>query len=210
MIEPAHSSQASASAENLVGLPLWCRIENLLTPVDCERLLQEAFAAADDFGPSRTLTSTSGHRRSSLLFRNPPFLKSFVEVIRRCLPVATPALGIAPFDPSRITAQVSAHHDGDFYRVHRDDGHPEVAHRVVSFAYYFHREPRAFDGGELVLYEYGTRLDHVETSASVVVAPHGNTIVFFPSAAPHEVRPVACPSQRFDTGRFAIHGWVSR
>lgn len=184
MIDAAHSSQAAASTENSGGLPLWCRIENLLPPVDCEGLFHEALAAADGFGPSRTLTSTSGHRRSSILFRNPPFLKDFVDVIRRCLPVATPALGIVPFEPSRITAQVSAHHDGD----------------------YFHREPRAFKGGELVLYEYGTAHDHVEASASVIVAPRGNTIVFFPSAAPHEVRPVACPSPRFEAGRFAIHG----
>jgi SM-20-related protein len=210
LIRAAPAPRAPASSENFGGLPLWCRIENLLTPADCEELLRDTLSVADGFGPSRTLTSASGHRRSSILFRNPQFLKDFVEVIRRCLPVVTPALGISPFEPSRITAQVTAHHDGDFYRVHRDDGHPDVRHRTVSFAFYFHREPRQFEGGELVLYEYDAPHDQVGTSASVVVAPHGNTIVFFPSRTPHEVRPIASASARFEAARFAINGWVSR
>ena len=201
---------AIAAAQTGRGLPLWCRIEHLLAPADHERLLSDALANADAFAPSRTLTSTSGHRRSTILQRNPPFLKGFAEVVRRCLPVVTPALGMEPFEPSRITAQATAHHDGDYYRIHRDDGHPDVAHRAVSFAFYFHREPREFEGGELALFDYGVDRDDPGAAPSVALAPEGNSAIFFRSDAPHEVRPVVCRSQRFEAGRLAINGWVSR
>lgn len=206
---PPPEAELSRAGEVDSGLPLWCRVENLLSPTVRRTLFEAAVESADGFGPSRTLTSTFGYRRSSVL-RKPTFVGEFMRVLRMTLPMATQALGVRSCDPDRILAEITVHHDGDFYRIHRDDGHPDVRHRVVSFAYYFHNEPRLFTGGELVLYEYGVQRDAPDASRSTAILPAGNTIVLFPSCAAHAVRPVSCDYGRFDAGRFTINGWVSR
>jgi SM-20-related protein len=41
------------------------------------------------------------------------------------------------------------------------------------------------------------------------IEPVHNSLLVFPSWAPHEVMPVSCPSQRFMDSRFAINCWVN-
>jgi Rps23 Pro-64 3,4-dihydroxylase Tpa1-like proline 4-hydroxylase len=42
------------------------------------------------------------------------------------------------------------------------------------------------------------------------IAPEPNSLVLFPSWAPHEVLLVRCPSGRFEDSRFAINCWIYR
>jgi Rps23 Pro-64 3,4-dihydroxylase Tpa1-like proline 4-hydroxylase len=73
---------------------------------------------------------------------------------------------------------------------------------VLSGVYYFHRRPRAFTGGELRLYAIG------DPDRFVDIEPTHNTLLVFPSWAPHEVRPVSCPTGQFMDSRFAINCWL--
>lgn len=65
------------------------------------------------------------------------------------------------------------------------------------------RRPRGFAGGELRLHPFspdGAR-DWLD------IEPEHNALLAFPSWAPHEVRPVNCPSRRFEESRFAVKVW---
>ena len=127
-------------------------------------------------------------------------------------------LQTAPFAVSHVELELVAHNDGAFYSRHKDtstgDDQSGHAHRVLSGVYYFHREPKAFSGGCLRLHAIRalegdtTGDDGAPGVGDVDVAPDQNTLVVFPSWAPHEVMPISCPSGAFADSRFAVNGWL--
>ena len=76
--------------------------------------------------------------------------------------------------------------------------------RALTGVFYFHRQPKGFSGGELRLYAIGRAEDD---RRYVDLTPGSDTLLLFPSWAPHEVRPVSCPSGAFLDSRFAINCW---
>jgi SM-20-related protein len=72
--------------------------------------------------------------------------------------------------------------------------------------YYFFSEPKAFNGGALRLYAIGGN----SQQSFIDIEPERNSLLVFPSWAPHEVMPVHCPSGRFVDSRFAINCWLYR
>lgn len=85
------------------------------------------------------------------------------------------------------------------------------ATRVLTYVYYFHREPKSFTGGELVIYDSKSENGYLVAAKShKVIQPTNNTIIFFPSQCMHEVLPVSCPSEYFADSRFTINGWLRR
>jgi hypothetical protein len=53
----------------------------------------------------------------------------------------------------KLETQLTSHNDGGYYRIHNDNGSPSTATRVLTYVYYFHRQPVAFKGGQLRLYD---------------------------------------------------------
>jgi SM-20-related protein len=101
--------------------------------------------------------------------------------------------------------QLVAHGDGAFFKRHIDTMTNDRSRRrvrVLSGVFYFHRRPRAFSGGELRLFDLADRDRFID------IEPTHNTLVLFPAWAPHEVRPVSCPSGRFADARFAVNCWI--
>lgn len=108
-------------------------------------------------------------------------------------------LNMPPFDVKRIQVQLTAHNDGDYFNEHTDAGSDErLNDRILTFVYYFHGHPKSFDGGELVLLE----------KEEVALEPANDSIIFFNSLYRHRVNTIACPSQKFEDGRFTLNGWV--
>ena len=62
-------------------------------------------------------------------------------------------LGMKEFAIAGVEAQVTASNDGDFFHFHSDNGSERVASRHLTFVYFFHREPRQFEGGELRIHD---------------------------------------------------------
>ena len=108
----------------------------------------------------------------------------------------------------RIELDVTAHVAGGFYKIHRDDSEDFNLRRKLSFVYYFHRRPRRFAGGDLLLHD----TDFDNHLASLVwytrIEPLHNSAVFFPSAAFHQITPVECDTRDFADGRFTVNGWI--
>ena len=75
---------------------------------------------------------------------------------------------------------MSAHRGGGLYVRHTDNGSHGFRTKVLSFAYYFHRQPRRFSGGELLL--------HDENAATFTrIESQHNSNVLFPAGCVHEI-----------------------
>lgn len=139
-----------------------------------------------------------------------PYKQTFRSKISELTPGFIADLRVTPFQPDKIELELVAHADGAFYKRHIDtqtgtelDGQRI---RVLSGVYYFKAEPKAFSGGALRLYALGDAAHET----FVDIEPAHNSLLVFPSWAPHQVMPVQCPSKRFIDSRFAVNCWVYR
>ena len=132
--------------------------------------------------------------------------------MRARLPELCARLDVRPFPVGEIEAQLTVHNDGDYFRVHSDNGDAGTRSREISYVYYFHRLPKGFAGGELALFDarVGTAGQPVADGPPVVDRAGDDSLVVFPSACLHEVRPVRMLGADWRDGRFTINGWVRR
>jgi SM-20-related protein len=132
-----------------------------------------------------------------------------LERIKSVLPQILEKLAMEAFAITGVEAQITASNDGDFFRFHSDNGSERVASRSLTFVYFFHREPRGFEGGELRIHD--ARLEqgsYVSEGSYQTIIPQQNQMVFFPCELLHEVTAVKCASQLFADSRFTLNGWL--
>ena len=150
-------------------------------------------------------------RISSMLRDFAPLKDDFKAIMRPLAPAIAAELKVKPFEVSRVEVELIAHGDGAFYSRHIDtmrEGDGTSKMRLLSGVYYFHAQPKAFEGGALRLHELMPARD--DEARFVDIEPAHNSCVFFPSWMPHEVMPVRCPSKRFADSRFAVNCWFRR
>jgi SM-20-related protein len=172
---------------------------------DYTRARQSEFTASQVHDPDHL---RDWYRRSRVLMDTGRFHELFRERIAFYLPRILRSLQQPFFEMTRLESQMTASNDGDYFHMHNDNTHASWPSREITFVYFFHREPRPFTGGELVLYDFSP--DGVSDAGPVRrrVTPQQNSIIFFPSSALHEILPVQCPSHRFDDGRLTLNGWL--
>jgi Rps23 Pro-64 3,4-dihydroxylase Tpa1-like proline 4-hydroxylase len=199
----------AASAPRLA--PPYHVIRNFLDAEAVAALLEFALANEAQYIPSTVYEQ--GHMPSVRVSSVLPDFGRFDELLRTTvrsqIPTLTTTLRVSPFEESRIEIELAAHNDGAFYKPHIDTfTGPKTdltAVRVISGVYYFHREPKAYTGGALRLYDF--QRDESEPHF-VDFEPEQNMFLAFPSWARHEVRKVSCPTRRFEDSRFAVNCWV--
>lgn len=186
-------------------------INNLFTPTENQQLLDYVCRKKADFVPTTTSTNAENYRRSLVLHYFPEFRELIVNKVKKIMPDVLSTLNMEPFTIGEIESQLTLHNNGNFYKVHNDNGSPDTATRTLTYVYYFNREPKAFSGGELVIYDSKIQGKYyVKGDTFKTIEPRNNTIVFFHSRYMHEVLPVKCNSQEFADSRFTINGWVRR
>ena len=158
-----------------------------------ERVLSQILDRQGDFCP------LTGDRNFLRLPRPLDLLPEFSDRIWSVLPQIQGIFGIDLADP-QIELYVHAYNDGTRFARHSDAHGGGNWRRRISCVYYLHRRPRAFEGGDLLVYDGRGRAHPV--------APEHNSAVFFPSDLLHEVLPVTCPSRAFADSRFAINIWI--
>lgn len=189
----------------------YVQIDNFLSMEEGSRLLDYVIQQESAFAPTNTSTGDSDYRRSIILHSFPEFSELIVNRIQSIIPGVLSKLELSPFFISQIETQLTAHNDGNYYKVHNDNGSLEAASRELSYVYYFHRQPKPFSGGELLIYDSKIENNfYVAAESFKTVEPRNNSIVFFLSRYMHEILPVSCPSQAFADSRFTINGWVRR
>jgi hypothetical protein len=141
-----------------------------------------------------------------------PIKSFFRSGLRKLVPRLLPRLHTDSFEIGELEVKLRAYLDGHFFRIHMDS-HPEeeiCKYRRVSYVYFFHKVPRAYTGGELLLFDTDVSVDQFTTASFTRIVPEDNCIVFFPSAYWHSVVPVGCPSKKFEDSRFVINGHISQ
>jgi Rps23 Pro-64 3,4-dihydroxylase Tpa1-like proline 4-hydroxylase len=147
---------------------------------------------------SSVLPQPAAHRRL--------FLPYVEEAVERC--GVAGVLGVDPIRLQRYELQVTHHGDGAFFKAHNDNGNEINRYRTVSFVYYFHVEPKRFGGGSLLLFDADLEAERYSSGSFTRIEPTNNSIVFFPSSAPHEVERVAVETGEPTDGRFSLNGWI--
>lgn len=164
------------------------------------------FTATEVVGADGGGYVVNDYRRSRVLYDLGPFHQLFAERVMRFLPHVLYRLGHPWFEVRHIELQLTATSNGEFFRLHTDNGAESVAHRTITAVYFFHCEPQSFQGGELRLLE-----THPATSqaagGSRLIYPLQNQVVFFPSGLLHEILPVSTPGY-FACSRFTLNGWL--
>jgi predicted 2-oxoglutarate/Fe(II)-dependent dioxygenase YbiX len=204
-------------------LPPWRRLTDALAPDVAETLLDWTLANQAAFKPSKVVgAGYAPHIRVSDRIKDVGPMRALLEPHLRALwPEIAAGAGTKPFEPDFVEFEIAAHGDGAFFRPHHDlpvGAERQVRRegalpgdRVVSAVLYYHRPPQLFSGGALRLYRFGARTgDDALEGDFVDIAPLANSLVAFPSWAVHEVRPVSCPSGRFEDRRFAVNVWFRR
>jgi 2OG-Fe(II) oxygenase superfamily len=192
--------------------------EEFLVPADLSTLTRYIVEHEADFRISEVISPgvKSGmidheHRRSRVLSEPGDVVKALVDRVKACLPRVLPKLGRSTFSVTGVEAQITASNDGDFFRWHSDNGQEEIASREITFVYFFHREPKRFQGGELRIYDSERREGfYFPTENYRAIVPRQNQIVFFRSSLAHEITPVECRSGEFGDSRFTVNGWFHR
>jgi SM-20-related protein len=196
------------------------RVKKLLPPYHIDRdvlpwdeltsLLDWTVAHQADFAP--TALKNKGidpESRLSLGMRDlGPMQQKLKERIHEMVPRWVELLRIPTFTIGKIGLELVAHNEGAHFKPHIDTfmgtNRGESSDRVLSAVYYFHLEPKSFEGGVLRLLPFGAGAESID------IQPEQNSLVVFPSWARHEVRRVSCPSGYFADSRFALSFWIHR
>lgn len=200
-------------------LPAKCVVlDEFLAPQELEELTRFTLEHECNFQTSEVLSAMAeqgvvnyDHRRSRVLMDLERHEDVMLERIKSVLPQVLDRLGVEEFPISGVEAQVTASNDGDFFHSHSDNGSERVRSRRLTFVYFFHREPRNFEGGELRIHD--ARLEsgeYVSEGSYQTIIPQQNQIVFFPCELLHEITPVKCSSKQFADSRFTMNGWLRR
>lgn len=191
------------------------RFENVLSAEELAVVHEALAARADQMAPSTvtnsaTLAATydATHRNSETTNDLDDIWPLFDDRLRALLPHVRRELGIPHFPLGTVERQLTRHRDGGFFGPHRDDNLPGTdGARVVTFVFYVHAEPKAFEGGELRLFAPGTEVADRHERPWVDLEPTSNSIVFFPSDHLHEVRPVRVSGDGPGAARWTVNGW---
>jgi Rps23 Pro-64 3,4-dihydroxylase Tpa1-like proline 4-hydroxylase len=208
---PVSSFTPSVSQTEEVLPSYFAQVENFLTPAQVQNLLKYVLEREAKFEPTSNSANDPNYRRSSFLPVFPEFSELIVNRIRDMMPYIVTYLGLPSFIVGNIESQLTAHNDGNYYKIHNDNGSPDSATRELTYVYYFNRQPKSFTGGELLIYDSKIENNfYVGASSYHTVQPLHNSIVFFLSRYMHEVLTINCPSKHFADSRFTINGWVRR
>jgi Rps23 Pro-64 3,4-dihydroxylase Tpa1-like proline 4-hydroxylase len=213
------SGSSIATAERAEALPARCVVlDEFLAPQELEELTRFALEHRADFEASEVYSPrmekgviNDDYRRSRVLMDLGEKQDMILARIKSVLPQVLEKLGMDEFTIRDVEAQITASNDGDFFHLHDDNGSEGVAARQLTFVYFFHREPRQFEGGELRIHDA-----HLKGGRSIcdgtyrTIVPRQNQIVFFPCELQHEITAVECRSQQFADSRFTLNGWLRR
>jgi SM-20-related protein len=185
--------------------------ENFLSPDEHKALLELVAREQNRFVDSSVSTNDADYRRSKVLHDIPEVQKLFREKLTPAAPRLMQDLGIAPFQVGDVEVQLTAHGDGNYFKLHNDSGSPDTATRGLTYVYYFFNEPKRFSGGALRMYDSVIKNNQYHCGPHAAdIEPTNNSIIFFAPHLHHEVLPVRVPSDEFRDYRFTVNGWLRR
>ena len=207
------------SADDIAALelpPPHVMIQDLLPPQQIDQAMAYVLAREGAFYDAEVYALDGGGSKSDTRFRRSRILNDVGDIVpmvsnrlQALIPQIWPQLRLPDVTVSRMECQITAHGDGDFFETHTDNSLPDIAHRKVSYVYYFHHEPKRFSGGHLRF--YNTLLEGGFNTCGPLAAdiePPRNSLMVFPSHVHHEVTPIRSESTALADQRLTINGWL--
>lgn len=185
--------------------------DNFLEREINQSLLEYAVSKQTDFMPTelQKLDQYGKPQRSTLVTYDVGKPGDIMRtLVTENLALVCERLNMPIFDIKFIQLKIASYSNGDFFRAHQDNrlNHPD---RRISFVYYFHQEPKRYQGGDLLLYDTRFTPCAYVRSLFTRIVPENNQIIFFPSEYFHEVLPVITDNQDFRASRFTLAGHIS-
>jgi hypothetical protein len=184
---------------------------------DTRRLVDDVVAREADLVANEPYGSPRRH--GWVLEGLPPSADPVVEFMHGRLGEVSTGFGLGlPLDddgrpPLELSdVRITVHRDGDFLGSHHDDHWPGLRNgRLLSFVYWFHSQPRAFEGGSLVLSGWARHEGALQPFGPQLELPAiDDTLVVFPSSTRHELQRVRCQPDALASARFAIVAFAKR
>jgi SM-20-related protein len=184
------------------------RIRNFLPPEVYAALLPYVLEREAKFVGSSVLSNDPEYRKSTVLYQFPEYAQMFRSALRAAHGRICEAIDVPGFTIDHIECQLTATADRGYFKPHNDNS-AGVGHRKVTFVYYFHREPRPYNGGEIRFFGHNPLApDTGDARHMLELSPVQNAIIFFDASCYHEVRDVLCQTPGFANARFTVNGWV--
>lgn len=195
----------------VIETPRYLVIDNFLAVDEHHDMLAYALARQGDFKAGTVTTDDANYRQNLVImnFHEAAHSRLLCNRLLTWFPQMTQMLGMDLFALESVESQLTASNDGHYFRVHADSGAGDSRTRALSCVYYFYRQPRAFAGGLLRLYDTWRQGGQSRAAASYQeIEPVSNRLVVFRSDTHHELMPIRCPSRRFEDSRFAVTNWL--
>lgn len=188
-------------------------IDNFLGYYEHIDMLAYALQQEGKFDAGTVVTGDMNARQNLAIldFAQAPHSRLLSNRLLTWLPMMLQKLMLPPFPVQQVESQLTASNDGHYYRAHLDADASADIQRALTCVYYFSRQPAQFSGGALRIYDTLLANGRSQQADSYQqIEPVSNRMVVFPSNSYHELRPIRCPSRKFEDSRFAITSWVWR
>jgi Rps23 Pro-64 3,4-dihydroxylase Tpa1-like proline 4-hydroxylase len=188
-------------------------VPDFLPPQARQQVFDFLLARSFEFHPAltedglRPEARRASSRPNCLRGLDPEVHRIFDQGLRAAFESALPRLMVPAYTVEFLEVHGLIYRSGDFFEAHNDT--PPNGPRRVTFVYTLHRQPRAFSGGDLLLYDSKVAPPGGEGSFAAThtrLAPTDNRLLLFPSEFFHEVVPVGGVGSDADA-RIAINGW---
>ena len=193
----------AAPPDGLRAAP-FVHIRDFLSHAERERLRSAALAMRGRFahggtglGTDRKVRPLERRALEARLSSREDVCAWLVPKLREALPKLSILLRIDGLDRCSMVLAMVAHPDGGFGTRHRD---PPSLQGIC----YFHRDPRPFSGGDLLLYDTEVETGRYGPTAFSRVEPAAGSIVFYPGHYVHEVTPVVGGPGDFAAARLSV------
>jgi Rps23 Pro-64 3,4-dihydroxylase Tpa1-like proline 4-hydroxylase len=148
-------------------------------------------------------------RKTLCLFSIDKYRDIFIDYFHANLASFCLALDLPNFSIKKIEVKITNHIDGGFFKAHQDNNSiVGKTERIISWIYYFHQQPKKFEGGDLYAFDTDIEKSEYQASAFTKITPQCNRLVAFPSSYYHAVSPISVPSGKFEDGRMAVAGHI--
>ena len=215
IMHPNHDFEGSVIAP-IVKYPNFFSKENRQKIVDFANQQQQEFVNGQvhyrtfkDGGTQDKDIINEEFRQQKNIDPSPEILQMLKDAILPLVPEVITKIGMKYNHIYNINTEIARTGHNQFCNAHSDRVSDTPRMSTISFLYYFHQQPKQFEGGDIIVYDtlineknaynnqQGTRIIHED-----------NLLMAFPACFFHEITKVTLPNDRFDAGRFAIPFWV--
>jgi len=187
-------------------------IMDFLSPAEHRRVLTRVLAMRASFSPARVGVGADRkvrtEKRVGLMIENvaDEELESiFVPKVRGMLPEVRKRLRLEAHHHPPLFIHVNAYLDGGCGLPHRDCPiFKGYGREGLIFIYFFHRRPKVFSGGDLLLYDTDIEKGCFRRFSFSRIEPVANSLVIFTGSYMHGIAPVQCGTDEFADGRFSV------